>query len=68
MKRFIIPAVAAVGWSADREHRLLLDEPINGLDADGMRMMREILVDITRQYGCTVLISSHIGGKEFFIQ
>ena len=42
---------------------LILDEPINGLDADGMRIMREILVDITKNYGCTVLISSHILGE-----
>ena len=28
-----------------------------------MRMMREILVDITQKYGCTVLISSHILGE-----
>ena len=42
---------------------LVLDEPINGLDADGMRIMREILVDITKTYGCTVLISSHILGE-----
>ena len=42
---------------------LILDEPINGLDTDGMKMMREILVDITKRYGCTVLISSHILGE-----
>lgn len=42
---------------------LVLDEPINGLDTDGMRIMREILVDITKNYGCTVLISSHILGE-----
>lgn len=42
---------------------LILDEPINGLDADGMRIMREILVDITKKYNCTVLISSHILGE-----
>ena len=42
---------------------LVLDEPINGLDTDGMRIMREILVDITQKYGCTVLISSHILGE-----
>ena len=42
---------------------LVLDEPINGLDADGMRIMREILVDITNNYGCTVVISSHILGE-----
>lgn len=42
---------------------LVLDEPINGLDADGMRIMREVLVDITQTYGCTVVISSHILGE-----
>ena len=41
---------------------LVLDEPINGLDADGMRIMREILTDITST-GATVLISSHILGE-----
>lgn len=42
---------------------LVLDEPINGLDADGMRIMREVLVDITKSYQCTVVISSHILGE-----
>lgn len=42
---------------------LVLDEPINGLDADGMRIMREVLVDVTKNYGCTVVISSHILGE-----
>lgn len=42
---------------------LILDEPINGLDTDGMRIMREILVDITKKYNATVLISSHILGE-----
>ena len=42
---------------------LVLDEPINGLDADGMRIMREVLTDITKNYGCTVLISSHVLGE-----
>ena len=41
---------------------LVLDEPINGLDADGMRIMREILTDIAKS-GRTVLISSHILGE-----
>lgn len=39
---------------------LILDEPINGLDADGMRIMRDVLQDVTQNYGCTVVISSHI--------
>lgn len=42
---------------------LILDEPINGLDADGMRIMRDILQDVTKNNGCTVVISSHILGE-----
>ena len=42
---------------------LILDEPINGLDVDGMRIMREVLVDITKNYNCTVVISSHVLGE-----
>ena len=42
---------------------LVLDEPINGLDADGMRIMREVLTDITQNYNSTVLISSHVLGE-----
>lgn len=39
---------------------LVLDEPVNGLDTDGMRILREILTDITQNRGCTVVISSHV--------
>ena len=39
---------------------LVLDEPLNGLDADGMRIMREVLTDITKDGRCTVVISSHL--------
>ena len=41
---------------------LILDEPINGLDVDGMRIMREVLVDIANS-GATILISSHVLGE-----
>ena len=41
---------------------LVLDEPINGLDADGMRIMREVLVGLAKD-GRTVLVSSHILGE-----
>lgn len=59
MKQRIGIAMALLGNPA----LLILDEPINGLDTDGMRIMREILVDITQNYGCTVVISSHILGE-----
>ena len=59
MKQRIGIAMALLGSPA----LLILDEPINGLDTDGMRIMREILTDITKTYGCTVLISSHLLGE-----
>jgi len=59
MKQRVGIAMALLGAPA----LLILDEPINGLDTDGMRIMREILVDITKNYNCTVLISSHILGE-----
>ena len=59
MKQRIGIAMALLG----SPRLLVLDEPINGLDADGMRIMREVLVDITKDGGCTVLVSSHILGE-----
>ena len=59
MKQRIGIAMALLG----NPSLLVLDEPINGLDADGMRIMREVLVDITKKYQCTVVISSHILGE-----
>lgn len=59
MKQRIGIAMALLGHPA----LLVLDEPINGLDADGMRIMREVLVDLAQNHGCTVLISSHILGE-----
>jgi len=58
MKQRIGIAMALLG----NPKLLVLDEPINGLDADGMRIMREVLTDITTKGG-TVLISSHILGE-----
>ena len=45
MKQRIGIAMALLGDPA----LLILDEPINGLDTDGMRIMREILQDITQK-------------------
>ena len=58
MKQRIGIAMALLG----NPKLLVLDEPINGLDADGMRIMREILTDITKS-GATVVISSHVLGE-----
>ena len=58
MKQRIGIAMALLGNPA----LLVLDEPINGLDADGMRIMREVLVDIA-QSGATIVVSSHILGE-----
>lgn len=59
MKQRISIAMALMG----NPKLLVLDEPINGLDADGMRIMREILTDITKDKTTTVLVSSHILGE-----
>ena len=59
MKQRIGIAMALMG----RPKLLILDEPINGLDADGMRIMREILVEVVTTQNCTVFISSHILGE-----
>ncbi|MBE5741860.1 MAG: ATP-binding cassette domain-containing protein [Clostridiales bacterium] len=58
MKQRIGIAMALLG----NPDLLVLDEPINGLDADGMRIMREVLVDLTKK-GATVVVSSHILGE-----
>jgi ABC-2 type transport system ATP-binding protein len=37
-----------------------LDEPVNGLDPNGMMEIRELLVKLNREKGTTIFISSHL--------
>ncbi|MEC4295964.1 ABC transporter ATP-binding protein [Adlercreutzia shanghongiae] len=56
MKQRLGLALALVG----RPDVLLLDEPFNGLDPEGVRQVRCLLADLALQWGCAVLISSHV--------
>jgi len=42
---------------------LILDEPTNGLDPDGIADMRRFLGDLPARTGATVLLSSHLLGE-----
>ena len=42
-----------------RPNLLILDEPTNGLDPEGMKEMRELLTDLAQKEKMAILISSH---------
>ncbi len=55
MKKRVAMAAALI----HRPSLFLMDEPFEGVDAVGARLMKEILLDRVRQ-GCTVFLTSHV--------
>ena len=56
MKQRLGLAMALIG----RPELLILDEPTNGLDPAGIREIRRLIVQLAKEHGMTVFVSSHL--------
>ncbi len=56
MKQRLGLAIALMG----NPEFLVLDEPINGLDPEAIKEVRDTIIKINKEYGVTFLISSHL--------
>ena len=62
-RQFSLGMRQRLGIAAALLHRpplIILDEPTNGLDPNGIIEMRKLLIDLNRREGCTILVSSHL--------
>ena len=63
VKNYSLGMRQRLGIAASILHRpklLILDEPMNGLDPEGIRELKDILVTLAREEKMAIIISSHI--------